>query len=120
MLKSLKYSVLLLVATTTEAHAANLAVITSPPAMLNLVILIGAAFCMIGAAKILSLVRGGQMTRSWQMFAGAFGVLTLCQIALLGHLLELLVLPTFVVPALLMGMVTLFAFGIFEMKRVLG
>ena len=110
-------STVIVIAAATPAQAANLAVITNPPTLLNLFILVFAVGCLASAAKVMSLVRGGQLSRSWQMFAAGFAVLTLCQLATLSSHLDLILLPSFVVPAGLVLMSGLFLFGIIETKR---
>jgi uncharacterized membrane protein HdeD (DUF308 family) len=101
------------------AHAANLAVITSPPTMLHVVVLFFAVACTAGSVRVISLVRGGRMSKSWQMFLGGFLVLALAQIILLCETFEVLTLPGFVVPTALVVMAGLFLFGIVETKRTL-
>ncbi|HWR83657.1 MAG TPA: hypothetical protein VN285_10160 [Candidatus Deferrimicrobium sp.] len=103
-----------------QAQAANLAVIVSPPTLLNLIILGVGIACVMGAVKVLSLVRGGQMSRSWQLFAAGFGVLVLCEFLLVANAIEIITLPSFVVPAGLAVMSGLFLYGIRETRRVLG
>lgn len=103
-----------------QAEAANFAVITSPPTFLNVLILVFAVACLAAAVKVLALVRGGRLSKSWQLFAAGFAVLALCEIVLLGNSFEIITLPSFVVPAGLVLMSGLFLFGIIETKRVLG
>ncbi len=105
---------------TQSAHAANFAVITSAPNLLNLAVLIAAVVGVVGGVRVLSLVKGGTLARTWQVFVLALGVLIITQMAQLGHQVELFSLPTFAVPALLVVSVGLFVYGIFETKRVLG
>lgn len=120
MKQGLVLGTVFVIAAATPAQAANLAVITSPPTLLNLFILIFAVCCLASSAKVMSLVRGGQLSRSWQMFAAGFAVLTICQLATLSSHLELILLPSFVVPGALVVMSGLFLFGIIETKRALG
>jgi hypothetical protein len=102
-----------------RTEAANFAVITSPPTLLNVFILGFAVACVAGASRVLTLVRGGHLSRSWQLFTAGFVVLVLCQLAILGNAFELITLPSFVVPAGLALMCGLFLYGIFETRRVL-
>ena len=104
---------------TVRAEAANLAVITSPPTLLHFVILGISVAGVLGSLKVLNLVRGGQLSRSWQYFAAAFFVLVLCQIATLGGSFGILALPSFVIPFCLVVMTGLFLMGIRETKRAL-
>jgi len=102
------------------AHAANFAVMATPPNLLNLAVLVAAVVGLVGGVRVLSLVKGGHLARTWQVFVLGLGVMILCQVALLGAAMEFFALPTFVVPALLVVSVGLFVYGIFETKRVLG
>ncbi len=110
---------LLFLAAAGNANAANFAVITSPPTLLNVIIFIVAVACLAGTAKILNLVRGGQLSKSWQLFLAGFGVFALCELVVLADYFEIFTLPSFVVPAGFAVMGMLFLFGIIEIKRVL-
>jgi uncharacterized membrane protein len=101
------------------AHAANLAVITNPPTIFNLVVLAVAVFGLVGAFRVTDLVRGGLLLKSWQLFVVGFIVLALAQVAALLHAFEFVSLPSFVVPLLLVLMVGLFAYGVHEARRTL-
>ena len=119
MKKKILLGMLLVGVSAGRAEAANFAVITSPPTLLNILILAFAVACLAAAIKVLALVRGGQLSKSWQLFAAGFAVLALCEMAVLGSSFEIIVLPSFVVPASLVLMSGLFLFGIIETKRVL-
>ena len=119
MNKKISLAMLFLCASAGRAEAANFAVIASPPTLFNVLILAVAIACVCGAFKVLALVRGGQLSKSWQFFVAGFGVLGLCQLAMLAGAFEIITLPAFVVPAGLAVMTGLFLFGIIETKRVL-
>ena len=102
-----------------NAHAANFAVITQPPTLLSLIVLIAGVGCLFGSVKILSLVRGGLLFKSWQIFLTAFIVLSISQLANLVNNFEIFILPSFVVPALLVLTFGLFLLGVFETKKTL-
>jgi len=101
------------------AHAANLAVITSPSTLFNLVVLAVAVAGLVGAYRVADLVRGGLLFRSWQLFIIGFVVLALAQAAILLQSFEIMRLPSFVVPMMLVVMVGLFAYGAYEARRTL-
>jgi hypothetical protein len=101
------------------AHAANLAVITNPPTIFNVVVLAMAVVGLVGAFRVADLVRGGLLFRSWQLFIIGFVALALAQAAVLVQTFEVVALPSFVVPMLLVVMVGLFAYGVFEARRTL-
>ncbi len=101
-------------------NAAPVAVIPNPPTLLTLVIFAGAIICVVFSVRVLSLVRGGQLSRSWQLFLIGFFLLAVSQLAVLLHLFGVVVLPNWVVPTLLVLMAGLFLFGLFETRRSLG
>ena len=120
MKRSLQLALLLAaLAPLSRAEAANIAVITNPPTFLNLLVFVGAVVCTTGAVQVFSLIRGGRLSRSWQWFIGGFAALALAEIILLCQMFELLTLPEFVVPTLLLAMAALFLYGVLEIKRTL-
>jgi len=102
-----------------DAHAANFAVITQPPTILSAVVFLVGVGCLVGTVKVLSLLRGGLLFKSWQIFMTAFIVLVISQAASLINDFEIFLLPTFAVPALLLLALGLFLFGVFETKKTL-
>ncbi len=102
-----------------DAHAANFAVITQPPTMLSAIVFFVGIGCLVGSIKILSLIKGGLLFKSWQIFLSAFIVLIISQAANLINDLEIFILPSFVVPALLLLAIGLFMLGVFETKKTL-
>jgi hypothetical protein len=105
---------------TSGAHAAKFAVITAPPTMLSAAILIFAAVGLVWSYKVVDLVRGGLFSKCWQMFVGGFLALALAQAVALLRAFEIVALPSFIVPALLVLMALLFMYGVFEARRTLG
>lgn len=103
----------------TRAEAANLAVITSPPTLLNVIICLVALAAVILCWQVASVVRGGLLSKSWQSFMAAFGLLAVSQGLSVAGTIELLQLPNFVVPAILVAMSGLFVYGIMWTKRTL-
>ena len=120
MKKIFSLSILILLGGNSNAMAANLAVITSPPTMLNFVVLGIAVGCIISSFKILSLLKGGNLFKSWQIFMIGFIVLALSQTGNLLNDFEIFSIPSFVIPALLALTFGLFLYGIIETKKVLG
>ncbi|MGD8921701.1 MAG: hypothetical protein PVH24_00500 [Candidatus Zixiibacteriota bacterium] len=119
MIRKVSLSLLLVLAGAGQSQAANVAVVTSPPTILNILVLIFAGACLTVCAQLLSLVRGGLFAKIWQLFLLAFVVLALSQIASLLNVFEVVLLPEFVVPALLVLATGVFLYGIFEAKRIL-
>ena len=109
----------LLVALGTNAQAANFAVITTPPVYLNIFVLLIALGCVVGSAKISSLVRGGNLGKSWQIFILGFIAFTAGQLVILLDQFEIITLPIFVVPFLMLAAAGLLLYGILETKKVL-
>ena len=59
------YIVAVVVVLAGRAEAANLAVITQPPNLLNLAIFVAACVAAVISSQIVSVVRGGFLSRSW-------------------------------------------------------
>lgn len=102
-----------------NVFAANLAMITSTPTMMDIVILICGVGCVFGAMKVLNLVRGGQFSKTWQFLLGGFSVLIIVQLLRILNAIEILMLPVFIIPACIILMMGLFLYGIIEAKRIL-
>jgi hypothetical protein len=102
-----------------QVFAANIGVITSPPTLLNLVVLGVAIGCLVGSFKLLDVLKGGLLFKSWQIFMFGFAVLAINQLASLLSDLEILGLPDFVGPALWVVASGLFLYGIFQTKKTL-
>lgn len=102
-----------------SAEAANIAVITSPPTLLKLVVFGIAIGCLVFSLKVVSVLKGGLLSRAWQVFMIGFGVLALGQLAALMGDMEFFNLPSFVTPALWAVTTGLFFYGVFETKRTL-
>ncbi|MEA3297110.1 MAG: hypothetical protein U9R56_04535 [candidate division Zixibacteria bacterium] len=109
-----------LLAGTSSVHAANFAVIKSPPTILNFVILVFAISCLVGSFKVTELLRGGFLSKSWFFFAAGFAALALGQLMALLDAFEIVGVPAFLIPALLALMVGFFTCGVLETKRTLG
>ncbi|MDF1545811.1 MAG: hypothetical protein P1R58_12020 [bacterium] len=103
-----------------SVHAANFAVITSPPTILNVLVLVASVGCVAGCFKVAELVKGGLFSKSWQLFLAGFGMLVVSQIASLCVTFEILALPSFIVPGILTLMAGLFLYALYEARRILG
>jgi len=119
MQRLLSFTLVALVTTTEAAHAADFAVITTAPGALNVLVLVGAVIGMFGAHKVQEAVRGGLLSKCWQAFAGGFLLLALAQVLSLAESLQMVSLPSLVIPALWTLMVAGFAYGIFLARRTL-
>ena len=102
-----------------RAEAANLAVITQPPTILNLAVFLVAGAAVVICLQVWSVVKGGYLSRSWQLFGAGFALLLISQLSVLLQTFEIVVLPVWVTPTLLALMAALFCYGAFETRRVL-
>lgn len=118
-MKKIILTAVFLTATTSSTQAANFAVITNPPTMLNILVFLFACACLFLCSQVLGLVKGGQLSKSWQMFLLGFTLLALSQIASLLQTFEIMAVPGFVVPVMMVLMVGLFLYGMYETKRIL-
>lgn len=112
--------VIALLAGAESAHAANLTALVHPGGFLNLLLLAGAVACLIFAFQLTSLVRGGSLMRSWQLFLVGFLLLSLAQLFALLTELEIAAFPSWLNPLLLTLMAAAFLYGLMQTKRVLG
>ena len=119
MKKILAFSALFVAVTGSPAMAANLAVITSPPTLLNFLVFCIAIGCIVGSVKVMGLVKGGHFFKSWQIFLLGFAGLALAQLAGLIKDFEIVSLPAFLVPILVVVASGLLLYGIFSTIRIL-
>ncbi len=120
MKKMILLSTLLTLLAANRAEAANVAVITTPPGILNVLILIIACAGVVVGFQVLTVVRGGLLSRSWQLFIGGFAVLVLAQVFGLLYRMQIMILPEWIISALLVVMAGIFLYGAYEARRVLG
>lgn len=106
--------------TAAGANAGEVAVIANPPTSITAVILLGACACIALCFKVLSLVRGGQLSRSWQLFTAGFSILAISQLGIILHNFGAITMPSWLGPTLLVLMSGTFLYGLFETKRILG
>ena len=119
MKKSLFIAILISAAMGSDVQAANLAVIASPPTMFNLFVLIVAGACLFGSFQVMGQVKGGYLSRSWQMFFLGFVLLAISQLASIASAMEFFSLPELFTPLMLLLMSGLFAFGVFSARNTL-
>ena len=117
---SVMLGLLLALGTTGHAKAANLAVITTPPVLLSSAIFIVAVGCLILCIQVLGSLKGGLLSKSWQMFLVGFALLAVSQIVLVLHAIEVVAIPPYVVPAVLTAMSAVFLYGLVVTRRTLG
>lgn len=102
------------------SHAANLAVIATPPGLLGVIVVGAAVFGAVGAAQVMNLTRGGSMNRAWQLFLAGFVFMALAQLANLLNSIEIMSIPDYVQPAFWLLCLGCFGYGVFWVRRTLG
>ena len=111
----------LLIMSSRPAHAAfDANELYTTGAIINLVVLVCAAVCLIWALRILSLVKGGLISKSWQMFVVGFCFLIAAQLMVVGEKVGILTLPTYVSTALYLLMTITWLAGLYQTRKVLG
>ncbi len=103
-----------------RVDAANLAVIASPPAFLNLIVLGLAVGAIVIGLPMLRTIKGGYLSRPWQLFLAGFALMALAQLLGLIRTLEIADIPMWISPALTAVCVGAFFYAVFETKKVLG
>lgn len=102
-----------------STRAADFAVVVTPPGAMNILVLVAAVVGAVGAFQVSQLVRGGLMSKSWQLFAAAFGVLFLGQLLALLEDLQVFAMPTVLIPVLWLIAFGLFCWAVYQTKRTL-
>ena len=120
MLRKFSFLAFLTLALPLKASAANFAVITAPPTMLSILVLIFAGAGVVVCSQVWSSVKGGRLGKVWQLFMVGFALLLLSRLAELAATFEMVMVPELVTPALMVVMTGLFVYGLLEAKRVLG
>jgi len=112
-------TVILVTGVSSRVEATNFALITSPPTLLNLAVLLLAAAGVVVGLQLLKVMKGGFLCRAWQVLVAGFGVLVLGQASILVQTFEIAALPVWVTPALTVIWAGIFFYGVFETKRIL-
>ena len=120
MKKLVLLTILVLTAASPNAHAANFAMITSPPTLFSFFVMVAAGFCLFGSFQVLNQVKGGLLSRSWQMFFLGFVLLAISQFLSMASAMEFFSIPAFIVPGLLFLMSGVFAYGVYNTQKTLG
>src|SRR5574341_1298359 len=101
MKKKMLSLIIPLLALSTEAWGANIGMMTSPPTLFSFFVLVIAGFCLFWSYQIWHQVKGGMLSRSWQMFLLGFLLLAVSQLLNVLTSTEIVVIPGFVSPGLL-------------------
>ena len=102
-----------------STHAANFAMIASPPTMFSFFVLVIAGFCLFGSFQVWNQVKGGLLSRSWQMFLIGFVLLAVSQLLNILSSMEFMALPGYIVPGLLTMMAGVFLYGVYNTRKTL-
>ena len=94
--------------------------IYSTASVFHIALLICAVICLIWALKILALVRGGLMSKSWQMFVVGFCFLIFAQLLAIGENAHLFYLPGYISTALYLIMTLTWLAGLYQTRKILG
>ncbi len=116
-LLTLAGSLLLPVAAGAQDVTPPVAVAVAPPLMLTLLIFGCACACVFVCIQVFGLLRGGQLSKSWLVFTGAFLLLALTQLIMLLNGFGVLEYSRYLVPLLSAVMAGLFFYGLYETKR---
>jgi len=105
---------------TKTAHASvDTGALFSISGIAEMVLLLCVVICLFWSMKIMSLVRGGMMSKSWQMFTLGFTLLMLARFLAIGQSVNLFVVPDYVSTILYLLMIATWLIGIYQTKRTL-
>nr|MBN2276705.1 hypothetical protein [candidate division Zixibacteria bacterium] len=100
--------------------AFNMDNLSSPSGLINIVVLLCAVICLVWALKIMSLVRGGLISKSWQMFALGFSFLIMAQVIVVLQEAGFFSVPGYLTTALYLIMTITWLMGLYQTRKVLG
>ena len=103
-----------------SAWAGSAPGIYSTEGIVHLILLLCAIVGLIWSLKILSLVKGGMMSKSWQMFVLGFCFLVFAQLMALGESAGMFFLPSYIKPSLYLLMAITWLIGLYHTRKVLG
>jgi hypothetical protein len=99
--------------------APTVALAPAQPLLMTILLLAAAVGCVVFCVQVFTLVRGGQLSKSWLYFAGGFMLLAISQLVVLLSGFGVMVNNPWFVPGLMAGMTGLFIWGLLETKRTL-
>lgn len=111
------YSAVVVLCAVPSTMAANLAVITTGPGIVNFLILGAAVAGFVGSFKVRDMLRGGILAQGWQLFSVGFAALALAQILRLTTDTQIFETPSLIILILWALTVVLFVSAIFITKR---
>ena len=91
----------------------------SAASLFHLALLACAVIGLLWAVQILSLVKGGLMSRSWQMFLLGFVLLCLAQVLIIFDRAKIVSMPDYVSTLLYVAMAGTWLAGLYQTRKVL-
>ena len=88
--------------------------------IINVAMLLGALIGLIWSLKVMTLVKGGLMSKSWQMFSLGLVFLLLARVLAIGESVNAFSVPEIVPAILYLLMVFTWLVGIYQSKKILG
>lgn len=121
-LGSIAMMLALLVMTPQNAHAAtpDFTLLLAIPALMDQALFLISLVAIAISFKVYSLVKGGLLAKSWQMFVVGLLCLAIAQLFELAHLVGLFVPPDALRPGILICMVGLWLYGAYAARNALG
>ena len=104
---------------TANAATPDFAVLLTLPALVDQVLLLVALASIAVAFKVYSLVKGGLLAKSWQLFVVGMLCLAIAQIFELARMLGYFTPPDIFRPVILLCMAALWLFGAYKARKAL-
>ena len=98
----------------------NMEAIYTPSGIIDAALILLSLVCLLWSMRVMSLVKGGLMSKSWQMFAIGFAFLLMASLLSLGNTASLIIMPDYVFGALYLLMLITWLMGIHQAKKILG
>jgi hypothetical protein len=110
----------IIAAVSPAAASINMSNFYNTTSIIHVIIMLLALICLAWAMKILSYVRGGLMSKSWQMFVLGFGFLLIGQVVALCQNAGLFALPESFSLLVYLLMVITWLVGLYRTRKILG
>jgi len=91
----------------------------SASSIFNFFLLICAVLCLLGSVKILSLVRGGLLSKGWQMLVLGFAALVLAQLFVVSQKAHIFAMPESIIVLLYLLMAGTWLVGLHQIRKIL-
>ncbi|MBK7143388.1 MAG: hypothetical protein IPH75_15050 [bacterium] len=110
---------MLLAGSASAQDAPTVVLAPAQPLLMTILLLAAAVGCVVFCIQVFTLVRGGQLSKSWLFFGGAFLLLAVSQTVILLAGFGVIMNNPWFVPGLLTAMTGLFIWGLLETKKAL-